>query len=119
MTAGQSAGSRGLSRLSTGAMSAATASRPVSGPPSGQRSRRVRMTEVFLYTSVTTVRGGIQAEIAIAGTRGPERCSRNGRRHERRRDVIVGAAVLVEGHHEVRVPGVGAALGRRGPDRVV
>jgi hypothetical protein len=31
------------------------------------------MTEVLLYSSVTTVCAGIQAEIAIAGTRTPER----------------------------------------------
>ncbi len=41
------------------------------------------------------------------------------RRCRRRRHVIVGAAVLVEGDYQQRVPGIGAVGGHPGPDRVV
>src|SRR6202042_2450754 len=73
MASGQSSGGRGVARDSSGAMSLATASRAVSGEPRSQRPRRVRRTDVLRYSAVTTDRGGIQAEIAMAGTRTPDR----------------------------------------------
>src|ERR1022692_2012285 len=73
MTSGQSSGARGVPRVSTGAISKAAASRSVNGSPSCQRSRSVAMTDVLRYSWGTTVRSGIHAEMAIAGTRTPER----------------------------------------------
>jgi len=72
-TPGQSSGARGLSRVSNGARSGAVASRPVSGLPRFHRSRIVRITDVWWWTSLTTVRSEIQGEIAIAGSRTPSR----------------------------------------------
>src|ERR1035441_8861855 len=73
MTSGQSSGTLGSSSERTGAMSRAVASRAVKGVPSDQRSRKVAITDVWRYSSLTTVRSGIHAEIAIAGTRTPDR----------------------------------------------
>ena len=99
-------------------MSAAIASRAVSGATSCQRLRSVAMTDVLRYWLVTTVWSGIQAEIAMAGTRTPDLSKPKfswpgaeagcGGGADRRRHVVVGAAVLVEGDDEQRVPGVGA-----------
>ena len=58
-------------------MSRAIASRPEKGAPSDQRSRRVRITDVLRYSEFTTVRSGAHAEIAIAGTRTPDRSNVN------------------------------------------
>jgi hypothetical protein len=63
-------------RERTGSRLAAVASRAENGWPSGQCSRSVWITEVLRYWSFTTVRSGIQAEIAIAGTRTPDRSKR-------------------------------------------
>ena len=38
-----------------------------------ERSRKVRITEVLRYSSLMTVRSGIHAEMAMAGTRTPDR----------------------------------------------
>ena len=51
----------------------AVASRALNGAPRFHRSRRVEISEVARYSSVTTVRSGIQAEIASVGMRTPER----------------------------------------------
>ena len=73
VTSGQSSGARGLASERIGAISGATASRAVKGAPSDHRSRSVRINEVCRYSSVITRRCGIHAEIAMAGTRTPER----------------------------------------------
>ena len=61
----------------TGLRSRPPASRAVSGAPRDQRSRSVRITEVWRYSSLTTVREGIHAEIAMAGSRWPNRLNMN------------------------------------------
>ena len=75
-TLGQSVTGRGVVRDSTGARSAATASRWVRALPNAQRSRSVRITEVLRNSWFTTVPRSIQAEIANVGMRTPERSNR-------------------------------------------
>jgi hypothetical protein len=113
MTSGQSSGALGVSSDSSGARSGALASRAVRGAPSDHRSRRVRISDVWRYSSLTTVRSGIHGETAIAGTRTPgpvegepvltRGTGRVGGRCRRWGDMVVGAAVLVEVDHEQRV----------------
>src|SRR5205823_13850675 len=76
VTSGQSSCALGEARVRTGAMSGAVASRPVSGGPSGQRSRRVRIRDVLRYPLVTTVRGSMYADTARVGVRIPARADR-------------------------------------------
>src|ERR1039457_6061133 len=52
-------------------MSAAVASRPVSGGPRGQRSRSVRIRDVLRYSPVMTVAGSMYADTARVGMRTP------------------------------------------------
>ena len=102
-------------------MSAASASRAVRGAPRFQRSRMVRITDVLRKVSLTTVRSGIQARSRwpAGGRRAgrsvksicPAGAGRVGRDGGGRRDVVVGAAVLVEDDHEQGVEAVRA--GRR------
>src|ERR1700722_19278733 len=73
VTWGHCSGDLGVVSDRIGVRSGATASRAVSGPPSDHRSRMVRISAVCRYSSFTTVRSGIQADTAIAGTRTPER----------------------------------------------
>jgi len=54
-------------------MSGAVASRAVSGGPSGQRSRRVRIKDVLRYPLVMTVLGSMYADTARVGMRIPAR----------------------------------------------
>ena len=77
MTSGQSDCSRGVSSVNTGPKLRAVASRALNGAPRFQRSRRVEIREVARYSSLMTVRGGIQAEIARVGMRTPEPSNRN------------------------------------------
>lgn len=73
LMSGQSACSRGSSRVKIELKLGAVASRSVKGFPRSHRSRMVASKEVARCSSVTTVRSGIQAEIANVGIRTPER----------------------------------------------
>jgi hypothetical protein len=77
MISGQSSWARDECRVKMFETLGGLASRAVNGAPRLNRSRIVASKEVARYSSVMTVRSGIQAEIASVGIRIPERLNAN------------------------------------------